>query len=152
MTILPPRAIAALDVPAADVAAEAQSLQSLFAVQVGSAAEQRHLVDDTDGLFARMACEHPEACSCEASPDWTAHIAKLGELNAAHRQAAAFNAGHPVGTPVTAYPGARNEQGLDTTTRSEAWVLGGHTAVVMVDGYAGGIALTHIDVRPGGAA
>lgn len=29
--------------------------------------------------------------------------------------------------------------------RSKAWVVGGHTAVVKVTGYAGGIALSHVE-------
>ncbi|WP_318205329.1 hypothetical protein [Streptomyces sp. SCL15-4] len=38
----------------------------------GVAAEARHQVDDTDPVFARLACDHPEACSCEADyPGWT---------------------------------------------------------------------------------
>lgn len=84
-----------------------------------------------------------------------------------------WNEQHPVGTPVMAYPGIRPDdpvaityrerakagrtygstdpcKRLETTTRSRAWNLGGEP-VVMVDGYAGGIALTHIDVI-GGAA
>jgi hypothetical protein len=40
---------------------------------------------------------------------------------------------------------------LDTVTRTPAWTLGGGYPVVSVEGYAGGIALTHIDVT-GGAA
>lgn len=63
---------------------------------------------------------------------------------------AAFNAAHPVGTPVLAYPGARPEDHPDATrittrTRSVASVLGGHTPVVWVDGHDACIALTHID-------
>lgn len=64
-----------------------------------------------------------------------------GELTSAQ-----WNALHPVGTPVTAYPGVRGENPLTTRTRSKAWTLGGHTPVVMVDDHSGGIALTHIDV------
>lgn len=58
----------------------------------------------------------------------------------------------PIGTPVRAYPGVRPDEfpagmtatELVTTTRSEVWMIG-ETLVVKVDGYAGGIALTHID-------
>jgi hypothetical protein len=82
-----------------------------------------------------------------------------------------FNALYPVGTPVTAYPGVRPEHPLavairerrkagryvdpgdvslcahlETTTRTPAWILGHGAPVVSVDGYAGGICLTHIDV------
>lgn len=58
---------------------------------------------------------------------------------------ASFNENVPVGTKVVYWPGVR-EPGLEmvSTTRSEAWLLGGHTPVVMVEGYAGGIALSHV--------
>jgi len=64
----------------------------------------------------------------------------------------AWNRAHPVGTPVTAYPGCRPEdvpsaRRIETTTRSKATVLGGHTAVVWVHGHSSCIALSHIDVR-----
>lgn len=52
----------------------------------------------------------------------------------------------PIGTPVRYWPGLREGDGIESVTRSEVWTLGGHTPVVMVEGYAGGIALTH--VRP----
>ncbi|MDH6448266.1 hypothetical protein M2155_000674 [Streptomyces sp. SAI-119] len=62
-----------------------------------------------------------------------------------------FNALHPVGTPVIAYPGCRpedcpNDERLVTRTRSKAEVLGGHTDVVWVDGHSACIALSHVDV------
>ena len=63
-----------------------------------------------------------------------------------------FNAAFPVGTRVAAFPITRDEQPLITTTRTPAWALGHGVAVVAVDGYAGGIALTHIDVIEGAAA
>ncbi|MFF3094221.1 hypothetical protein [Streptomyces cyaneofuscatus] len=64
-----------------------------------------------------------------------------------------WNALHPVGTPVYAYPGCRPEDDpkctqLTTRTRSVASVLGGHTAVVWVDGHSACISLTHVDPRP----
>ena len=62
-----------------------------------------------------------------------------------------FNARYPVGTPVIAYPLTRPEDGqpefferLITRTRSEAWTLGHGDPVVKVDGYTGGICLTHV--------
>jgi hypothetical protein len=63
---------------------------------------------------------------------------------------------YPIGTPVIAYPGFRPEhpaaktlgaRRLETRTRSRAWTLGHGEPVVSVEGYAGGIALTHIDLR-----
>lgn len=65
--------------------------------------------------------------------------------------AAAFNDRHPIGSPVFAFPGTREGGAIVTCTRSVAWVMGGHTAVVKVHGHAGGIALTHIDDRPRGS-
>jgi hypothetical protein len=64
-----------------------------------------------------------------------------------------FNAAHPVGTPVMAYPGCRPELDPDgqlgrrmkTRTRTTAWLANGHTPVVMVEDYSSWIALTHVD-------
>jgi hypothetical protein len=64
-----------------------------------------------------------------------------------------FNEACPVGTPVTYWPGELKGEGRKSVTRSVAWMLGGHTPVVMVEGYAGGIALSHVRCYPpnGGA-
>jgi hypothetical protein len=69
-----------------------------------------------------------------------------------------FNARHPIGTRVIAYPGVRPEYAarigmteypcLDTRTRSRAWALGHGEPVVKVEGHAGGISLEHIDLNP----
>ena len=74
------------------------------------------------------------------------HTVRPTEYPTGELTAAQWNALHPVGTAVTAYPGVRGEDPLTTRTRSKAWTVGGHTPVVSVDGYAGGICLTHIDV------
>jgi hypothetical protein len=70
----------------------------------------------------------------------------------AHRRTgeiSAWNAEHPVGTPVLFWPGGRSGPGRQSTTRSHAWPLGDGTPVVLVNGYAGGIALTHVEqLRP----
>lgn len=63
-----------------------------------------------------------------------------------------FNERHPVGTKVAAFPITRDEEPLLTRTRSKAWTLGHGAPVVMVEGYSGGICLTHVDVIGGGAA
>ncbi|GAA2803563.1 hypothetical protein [Streptomyces showdoensis] len=70
------------------------------------------------------------------------------------RQADAWNAAHPIGTRVVAYPSCRPEYNaadaektrLVTTTRTPAWTLGHGTPVVSVHGYAGGIVLDHVDI------
>lgn len=65
---------------------------------------------------------------------------------AAYVAAQEFNNRVPVGTAVKAYPGTRDDAPLLTRTRTSAWPLPSGTAVVSVRGYAGGIALDHIDV------
>ena len=57
-----------------------------------------------------------------------------------------WNAAYPVGTPVLAWPVLRTDEPLHTRTRTPAWRLGDGASVVSVDGYAGGIALTHVEV------
>lgn len=57
----------------------------------------------------------------------------------------------PVGTPVLYWPGARVGEGRPSVTRTPIWKMGSGTEVVSVDGYPGGIALTHIQTRPVGA-
>lgn len=58
-----------------------------------------------------------------------------------------FNRAHAIGTKVLyrSYPGATHRA---TQTRSEAWVLGGHTPVVMIEGTAGGVALDALVIVP----
>jgi hypothetical protein len=53
-----------------------------------------------------------------------------------------------IGTVVLAFPGSRDGRAIYTKTRSKPWVLPSGDAVVMVNGYPGGIALTHIEVAP----
>ena len=60
----------------------------------------------------------------------------------------AWNDAHPVGTSVRYWTGLREGRGKPSTTRTEASVLGGHTAVVWVVGEPACIALTHIETIP----
>ncbi len=55
-----------------------------------------------------------------------------------------WNQQYPIGTTVTVQ--RDNGNVLHTQTRSQAWVLSGHTAVIMVNGIAGGYDLDR--VRP----
>lgn len=61
---------------------------------------------------------------------------------------AEWNDAHPVGTLVTRY-GIINPLRIPmkTVTRSQAWVMGGHTAVVLLDGIAGAIPLSAVKAR-----
>jgi len=72
----------------------------------------------------------------------------------AQRKCDAFNKAHPVGSTVRYWKGAREGEGNLGETRSEAHVLGEHTAVVWISGVAGCIALTHVEpvVEPKGGA
>lgn len=68
---------------------------------------------------------------------------------------AALMSSLPIGTPVLAWPCTRDGSPLVTRTRSAVWALGDGTRVVAVEGQAGGIALSHVDILPapiGGAA
>ena len=60
-----------------------------------------------------------------------------------------WNARHPVGTPVTRFEFSNPPRGAEqeTKTRSAAWLMGGHTAVVSVEGHAGGGALDAVQVK-----
>ncbi|WP_395753364.1 hypothetical protein [Prosthecobacter sp.] len=65
----------------------------------------------------------------------------------AEASCAAWNHSYPVGTKVRVYRLLGVEDSaIDTTTTSQAWVAGGHSALVCVKGLTGGHALTH--VRP----
>ena len=55
-----------------------------------------------------------------------------------------WNMDFPPGTPVRVWPGFREGPGRITKTTTPAYVLGGHTPVVWVDGVRGCIALTHV--------
>ncbi|NUQ95333.1 MAG: hypothetical protein HOY79_01785 [Streptomyces sp.] len=51
---------------------EVAALVARQRLAAGIAAEARHQLDPYDAVFERMACEHPEACSCAADyPEWT---------------------------------------------------------------------------------
>jgi hypothetical protein len=57
-----------------------------------------------------------------------------------------FNRNYPVGTPVRYWPTNDRRGGfVETTTRTEAYVLSGHTAVVFLAGRSGCVALTHVE-------
>jgi hypothetical protein len=58
-----------------------------------------------------------------------------------------WNAKHPPGTPVTRYKLIKPlREGNETKTRSEAWLMGSHSAVVKVEGVAGGVLLESLIV------
>jgi len=61
------------------------------------------------------------------------------------KQAKDWNALHPIGTPVKRYKLINPlREGLATETRSAAWVMGGHSVMVMVNGVSGGVLLESV--------
>jgi len=78
----------------------------------------------------------------------------LGEaLNQAQQSAAEWNRHFPVGTAVRVYEVLGEEdRAWESVTRSQAGVIGDHSAVVWVEGKPGCYALTHVRPLPGRAA
>jgi hypothetical protein len=66
-------------------------------------------------------------------------------------EVAKFNSANPVGTEVRYWRMGKEGEPTGTgKTRSEAWLMGGHTAVVLIEGTSGAIALTHVEVVKNG--
>lgn len=62
-----------------------------------------------------------------------------------------WNARCPVGTPVRYHPiwPPGTVAHVDTKTRSEAWALGGGEVVAKIEGKAGGVCVSHLEVLEG---
>lgn len=63
----------------------------------------------------------------------------------AQKRADDFNQHYPVGTPVRYWAGVREGAGTISKTRTPAWLVSDHVSV-SVEGKAGGIAISHVDV------
>jgi hypothetical protein len=59
-----------------------------------------------------------------------------------------WNRAFAVGTQIRYWTGAREGIGKTSFTRSTAQLLGGHTAVVWVDGESACVALSHVEPVP----
>ena len=78
-------------------------------------------------------------------PLTTAEAAERASAAVAH-----WNALYPEGTPGRAYRlFGCEDTAINTTTRSQAWAAGGVSAMVLVSGLSGGMALTHVKPLPG---
>jgi len=95
-----------------------------------------HRVMMVDALRERWRVVHPGWCLSYDEGDMKPNTKKLNE------QVDAWNASNPSGTDVILTDDFGKEE--KTKTRSEAWVLGGHTSVVMVNGRTGGYLLDRI--------
>lgn len=69
----------------------------------------------------------------------------MNKTKQVQREVDDFNKRHPIGTPVQYWPVIGGKDSMRSTTRSEAQVLGGHTAVVWINGKAGCVALSHVE-------
>jgi hypothetical protein len=70
---------------------------------------------------------------------------KPPSLTQLRKKASEWNLKFPVGTQVVRYKLIDPlEEGNETRTRSEAWVMGGHSVMVMVEGVAGGVLLDSV--------
>ncbi len=56
-----------------------------------------------------------------------------------------WNAEHPIGTQVRYWPGTRQGPGHVGVTVTKAFILNGHTPVVMIDTARSVISLTHVE-------
>jgi hypothetical protein len=60
-----------------------------------------------------------------------------------------WNRTHPIGTRVMRYKLINPlREPAETKTSSEAWVMGGHSVMVMVDGVSGGVLLESVRETP----
>ena len=67
------------------------------------------------------------------------------------KRAEDWNQANPAGTTVTRYRLINPlREGSKTKTRSEAWVMGGHSVMVMVEGVSGGVLLESVRAEKGG--
>jgi hypothetical protein len=59
-----------------------------------------------------------------------------------------WNRANPPGTPVTRYKLINPlREPMETKTRSEAWVIGNHSVVVLVEGVSGGVLLESLKAK-----
>ena len=71
-----------------------------------------------------------------------------GRAAQAAREVEAWNRLHPVGVTVRYWRGLREGEGAISRTRSAAWVVCDHAAV-LIEGTSGSIALSHVEPLPG---
>ncbi|MEV5939893.1 hypothetical protein [Streptomyces sp. NPDC051994] len=83
----PTNPIERLDVPTSRLTADVKALLARQRLAVGRAAEAHHLIDPLDHDFERLAVEHPEACTTDASyPGWADCLAELVAKSEATRK------------------------------------------------------------------
>lgn len=69
----------------------------------------------------------------------------IGQLE---QQRDEWNRANPPGTPVTRYKLINPlREPMETKTRSEAWVIGNHSVIVLVEGVSGGVLLESLNVK-----
>jgi hypothetical protein len=74
-------------------------------------------------------------------PEWQRHTNDQEQL------CTLWNAAHPVGTLCRYWTGVREGEGQLAKTRSAAGMVGGHSAVIWLEGVSGCIALSHVEAE-----
>ena len=111
-------------------------------------------VDRAGAAFRSIRCRSLGPAGAEAAFVFggTAFASEVDPKRDAERDADAWNAARPVGTPVRYWTGCREGDGKVSATRSRAQSMGSH-ASVWVYGEASCIALSHVEaLRLGRAA
>jgi hypothetical protein len=97
---------------------------------------------DDDDQKTRYEPVSAQQTYAQAIATYAAHLAAASDVELDKARA-----DMPEGTPVTYWPGYNQHVGRETVTRSEVWRMPAGQLVVKLDGYTGGIALTHITKR-----
>lgn len=75
-------------------------------------------------------------------------VAIMTGIKAQQQLVKEWNSSHPIGTPVTWHKRVFPlRDPVQSKTWSSAWLMGGHTAMVMVEGVAGGVMLESVVVE-----
>ena len=125
------------------------SLIVVFCDRCGVEDRHDYLVHEDDSSstrlgYARAHLVKNEGWTCDGRGDFCPPCAPVETEDEWNRR-------YPVGTPVRYWTGVRTGPGRESTTRSPAWTLGSGTVVASVEGYTGGIALTHMEpIQNGG--
>jgi hypothetical protein len=121
------------------VAASAEPLSWITDAEV----RREGFEDFTRAEFVAFFCEH-----MKVAPDDEVQRIEWRYLDSETEAAVkVWNETHSIGTPVRYWPGVMEGPGVESVVRSEAWIMPSGHAVAKVEGYAGGIALTHIGYR-----
>lgn len=104
-------------------------------------------VDNVGESFRHIRCRSLGLAGAEAKfvTHGAAWASEVDPKRDAEVAADAWNAAHPVGTPVRYWPGCREGDGKTSVTRTKAQPMSGSHASVWVVGEASCISLSHVE-------